>query len=235
MIQNNYTQRNLLEPIDGFPDLSRKRNLASIVAVSDHYIDYALKYLHKLSSWDVCILTDKPERFEGFFYVEKYNNSVFSLGDKIIFSLRMSMKFKSGITHIDADELDAISEDFINKRHTYENFVCMSYAKICRTIRYDRLLGKMLAEHLDLLGLPEGEFLYVINEKVYYVPYTDKLPEMIYYNEIIKPSVDHAAMWQGNRRQITGEGEGASLAISLYRVGIEVEFYDVRPLPKDRE
>jgi hypothetical protein len=223
-----YTQRNLLPPIDGIPDTSRTRNLASIVAVSDKFIDLVLEKVHSLSSWDICILTDQPERFSGFFYVEKYEKAVFSLGDKITFSLRMSMKFKSGVTQIDADEIENLKQDFIEDKHIYENFKCMGKSIICDNM-LDILLGRCLYPHIEILNLDSDERMYVIDEKVYYMPYTEKLPDIIYHNELIKPGVDHSSIWAGGRRQIMGEGEGASLAISLFRAGVKVDLYEVSP------
>lgn len=230
MIPNNYSQINLLKPVEGDKDLQRTKNLACVVAVSDPYIETALANLEKLSSWDVCILTDQPERFDGFFYVEEYKNAVFSLGDKIIFSLRMSMKFRTGVTLIDADEMEKLKQSFIDARHDYENFKCISSSDFCHVNLNERPLGKAFREHINLLGLKEGERTKVINEQCYYMPFTKKIPDVIYYNEITKPSVDHASIWGGNRRKIIGEGEGLSLYVSLYRVGIEIEFYEESPL-----
>ena len=67
-------------PPNIFLNKSPRKNLAFIVAVSNPYIHELKQNWDRLSDWDICVLTDKPEEFENAFYVEmKYSATFISL------------------------------------------------------------------------------------------------------------------------------------------------------------
>ena len=206
------------------------RNLACIVAISDEYVKYAVDNIHRLSNWDVCILTDQPEKFSNIFRVDYYENAVFSLVDKILYPIKIAIELKRGAVLIDADDLEDLDNDFINQLHNYQDFFCIETWTICNTVLYDRDWGKAIFKHIDLLNLPEDEFLKPPLEKVLYVPYIKELSEIRYYTEVVKPSIDHASIFELGKWKTLGQGEGAALAIALKRVGLEFKFFEKSPI-----
>jgi hypothetical protein len=225
-----YNKINLLDRTFYPEDLNQTRNIACVVAVSDPYIEIALQNLFRLESWDVCILTDKPERFGDYFYIEKYESAIFSLCDKISFSLRMASKFRHGVTLIDADELMYVKQHFRDSHQKYTNFICKGTSVVCNTILNGTNLGKNLRPHIELLNLGENEYIHALDEKVIYIPYNEKLVDVRYYMDLVRPSIDHATIWDVTKGMHLGRGEGAGLAIAIKRAGLEVNFYEDDPL-----
>jgi len=225
-----YKQINLLKDEIIGDEMPREKNVACVVAISDDYVQFALDHISRLSTWDVCVLTDQPEKFENLFYVEKYQNAVFSLVDKILFCLRMSIKLKCGVTLIDADDIRVLKPQFIEKKQHFPNFTCISKWKIGYTELYGRPFGEVLLRHVETLELGDGQWLEAPLERVMYIPYIPELPKLIYYVEMIKPSLDYHSIWSTGKWRTLGQGEGAALIIGMMRLGLPLDLYEEVPI-----
>jgi len=225
-----YKQINLLKDEIIGEEIFREKNVACVVAISDEYVQFALDHISRLSTWDVCVLTDQPEKFEGLFYVEKYPNAVFSLVDKILFCLKMSIKLKCGVTLIDADDIRVLKPQFIEEKQHFPNFTCIAKWIIGHVELHERLLGEVLLKHMETLELGEGEWLEAPLERVIYIPYLPELPKLVYYVEMVKPSLDYHSIWAAGKWRTLGQHEGAALIIGMLRLGLPLDLYEEIPI-----
>lgn len=214
-------------PPNIFLNKSTRKNLAFIVAVSNPYIHELKKNWDRLSDWDICVLTDKPEEFENAFYVEEYNNAIFSYVFKFTFAIRMAIKFKRGGFILDADDMLALREEFINSEHDYSSFKTVEFWHTPRQEIKDSEFGKNLSRftdhyHIDLLDIDP------VSEQATFIPYHPKLSRVLYEIERIKPILEYTSLFNWDFTYL-GHGEGIALSVALKMLNINIELLDSNP------
>ena len=204
-----------------------KRNLAFITVVSDEYIDRLVEDLHFLQNWDICILTDKPHRFPNAMYVEEYTNTVFSYVDKVTFGLRMSLKFKRSGFILDADVIRNIEPDFLNNHQTYSKFtVCTYWDNDKSDNKYIEFI-KNLRFYTEEYGINIDK-IKPLQEQILNIPYSDKLLDILYEVERIKPILEFISLHNNDYPNL-GHGEGMALAIALEKHGMQTDIFKSNP------
>ncbi len=190
-----------------------------LVACGDKYTPYIPSSIEKFSEkYDLCILTDKTNRLYGVLDQEIYTSKIFSYFDKLLFSARMALKHKQGVYYCDInklEELDNLSVD--NDRRFYyirpwpvaDYFYEMEYEEYWRD-----LVWFWRSKSYNYKNLP------TIEEHAFYLPYTNKLNDLLYVLEEIKPVFEYTSLSNEHPYKGIGNGEGLALSYALDVVGI---------------
>jgi hypothetical protein len=142
----------------------------------------------------------------------------------------MSIKLKCGVTLIDADDIGVLKPKFIEEKQHFENFTCIAKWTIGYVDLYERPFGEVLLKHVETLELGDDEWLEAPLERVMYIPYLPELPKLIYYVEMVKPSLDYHSIWAPGKWRTLGHGEGAALLIGMMRLGLPLDLYEEMPI-----
>ena len=203
------------------------KNLAFIVAVGDFYIDELLKNWDKLKDWDICVLTNKPEKFKHAFYVEEYKDFIFSYVQKFIFALRTSIKFKRGGFLLDADDLVQLTDTFCNTFHPYSEFHTVEYWHTPRDIIKNSELGINLQKYADEFNIDLLD-IDPVCEQALYVPYSYELIKILYEIERIRPIMDYTSLFN-DHFYCLGHGEGLAFALALKIHYVKMKLFNINP------
>lgn len=186
------------------------------MAVGDFYIDGCLPHLQKFidNGYDIKILTDKPEKFDGF-DTTFYQNKIFSYFDKLLFSFRLIEKHKTDVLYIDADWMENINENF------FENFEGGNDVLYYGTWQYESFKNYLNDEYWkDLLfyfnlNKIKHDHLIIPLEWIFFFPVMDSVTHIIYDLEKIKPIFDWISTVIPSQYGGNGNGEGLGLSYVL--------------------
>ena len=199
--------------------------ILSLVSVGEKYINHCLPHIERFknSGWEVHVLTDEPNRFSGC-KVKPYENKIFSYFDKILFTLRLSEKFKEGILFVDSDWIHNMSDEFITTFKGSDKF-----------LYYDNWPnGETFKDYIEdpyffnqQRFWEKNNFIYddltTILEWVIYIPYTTKISDIIYDLEHIKPVFEYNSVMVDAGYSGIGNGEGLGLSYALHKNNIKIE------------
>jgi hypothetical protein len=210
------------------------------VGVDDDGLSYAsqcidnVKRLVNEFNFDVRILTDTPQEFEGVGCTTyQYEKKIFSYFDKFFFSFKLIKELKTDVTYVDCDSLNVFLSD--EKYRTLESFDEVLYLtfwpvnvngewkswKYLPDINVDKW-ARPIIEFLTLEGT-EPSKLETMFEQLFYFPVGLDYDKIQYELEKIKPVFEYASLYDKNlyRRTIYGHGEGAALSYALYVLNIK--------------
>jgi len=205
----------------------KHKNLAFIVAVSDSYINELHNNWDKLKDWDVCVLTNRPEEFKHAFYVEEYRDFIFSYVQKFTFALRACLKFQRGGFLLDADDLVQLTPNFYNNFHYYVNFHTVEYWWTPRDQIKSSELGVNLQRYADEFGIDLLD-IDPVCEQAFYIPYNNKLVDILYEVERIKPIIEYTSLFNDHFNYL-GHGEGLAVALASKIHNTEIKLFDINP------
>jgi len=216
--------------------LDSKNNVLTVCAVGDKYIQQTLNNLYrfKKSNWDIHILTDQPDKFNGVTMYE-HSNSIFSYFDKLIFSFKVMKKLKTGVVSLDADKLYLISDRFIEHAHQYEEF---RYYSINRWAPYfDHLKENsnwsVVYNYFKYLDVDIAN-LRNFWEEVLYFPYNVFRNHQINVDlETLKPIFEYRSIIDGWSRPSLGEGEGIAIGFLLQKYQLKAEQFPCEVFPNN--
>lgn len=145
---------------------------------------YSKKYSKNLKRFlptniKVYILTDFPHLFD-FCNPIKYTRDVFSYFEKITFSLKLSMDLKEDVLYTDIDYFHSIDESIFSKKIQTNSFL---YEKIWPDYPYS-YLETLPPALLDYYKIKEKIKIENIHERIFYIPYSDKIENL--YNDLIQ-------------------------------------------------
>ena len=201
--------------------------ILSVVSVGDFYIDSCLPYLQKFKDkgYDIKILTDKPEKFIGY-ETKLYENKIFSYFDKLIFSLRLVEKYKTDVLFIDSDWFENVNDNFINSFKGSTDILC--YQNWEKEI-FENYINEFYWEHLRFyfnLYQIECRHLKIPIEWIFYFPNMDKVSNILYDLEKIKPIFDWISTVVPSQYNGNGSGEGLGLSHVLDKNKINISKFD---------
>jgi hypothetical protein len=199
--------------------------ILSLVSVGEKYIDHCLPHVERFknSGWEVHILTDNPNRFSGC-EVKLYENKIFSYFDKILFTLRLSEKFKEGVLFVDSDWIHNISDEFISTFKGSDKFLYYDNWPNGETFK-DYIKDPYFFNQQRFWE--KNNFIYdnliTILEWVFYIPHTTKISDIIYDLEHIKPVFEYNSVMVDAGYSGIGNGEGLGLSYSLHKNNIKIK------------
>ena len=190
-----------------------------LVACGDKYTPYISPSIEKLSEkYDLCLLTNKKNRLYGVLDQEIYTSKIFSYFDKLLFSVLMALKHKNGVYYCDInklDELDNLSVDDDRKFHYIRPWPVADYFYEMKYEDYwYYLVDFWKSKSYDYNNVP------TIEEHAFYLPYTNKLDQLLYVLEEIKPVFEYTSLSNKHPYKGIGNGEGLALSYALDVVGI---------------
>ena len=201
--------------------------ILAIVAVGKKYISKVKQHIPKYTQngWDVRILTDEPDSFFDL-KTYKYSNKVFSFVDKLLFPLRLVEEHKESVLYIDADWFEFISNELIL------NFKPTNEVLYFGTFSNGKYLSDINSDYFEPLinYFKKNEFDYnkllLMVEYLYQFPYTNKISDVIYDLERIKPILEYQSIIKKTYYYPNiGNAEGAALSYVLYKNNIPINLF----------
>lgn len=204
--------------------------ILALVLVGDQFIEEATPHIKKYTDmgWNIEILTNKPHAFSGFenTTTHLYENKIFSYFEKILFPLKLSEKYKSGILYMDSSVLLQIQNDFILNLKECDDFLCYGtwpMVESFKNIEGDPYF-KYLIEFFNREGFNSQEGILPIIEWIYYIPYNqDKIHNLIFDVERIKPVFEFTSLMCTSKYIGIGSGEGLGLSYVLHKNGVKIK------------
>jgi len=210
--------------------------ILSIVCIGDGYINEPIKIIPQLKRfnnklWDIKILTDNPNAF-SIGEVYEYQNKIFSYFDKILFPLRLMEKYKSDVVYSDHDWLTYLTNDFVNKFNGNPNALypeCWKYWDGSDWKQWEYLTDYNLNEYFNPLIQYWNNQNYdyskfkTIRESFLYLPYTNKVSEILCEIEKVKPIFEYMSIVGNSNYSAYGSSEGIALSYILEKFNIKLE------------
>ena len=201
--------------------------ILSLVAVGEEYIKNCKPFIQKFMvfGWDVHVLTDQPEEFEC--NTEKYQNKIFSYFDKLLFTLRLGERYKQDVLFIDADWIHNISDNLPKYLEKSDHF--MYYVSWPNGETFDdyiddpyfiNLIRYWDKNNFDYHNLP------TIMEWIFFMPYTNKISNLLYDIEHIKPIFEYNSVTVDTGYKGIGNGEGLALSYVLSKHKIPIKKFN---------
>lgn len=172
---------------------------------------------------DLIILTDYPEYFK-FCKTEQYTEDTFSYFSKNTFVSNVAEKYKSNVLYIDIDSFHIVDIKNINS----DNFL---YDKLWVDYPYSKL-NELPQTILDFYKIHGNLEIENIHEKVFYLPYSNKIKklkeDLIEIKKIWDIETQNSES-KGNSKKYSkygiGWGEGIPLSLALLMNGIVTRQY----------
>jgi hypothetical protein len=204
--------------------------ILALVLVGDQFIEEAIPYIKKYvgMGWNIEILTNKPQVFGKLenTTTHLYENKIFSYFQKILFPLKITEKYKSGVLYMDSSVLLQIPDEFILNFKECDDFLYYGtwpMTESFKCLETDPYF-KYLIEFFNREGVNTQEYLLPIIEWIYYIPYNqDKIYNLIFDTERIKPVFEFTSIMCGSKYVGIGSGEGLGLSYVLDKNGIKTK------------
>lgn len=220
--------------------------ILSITAVYDKYVNLCLENINKYDNgkWDIHIQTNQPEKFNKW-TVHEYDKNTFYMFDKILFSLKLSQKYKEPVILLDADDLHKPSNKFINEFEYdgdkilypgYWLFTDGTYQSVLDNPDFypvSKPRFKYMVEYWERLGV-DYKNLTTIDEWLLYLPYFgEKTTEIIHDIEYYKCLLETGTIMCGSyfkgvkhyKQTVLGAGEGVLFSYVFNKHNIEYETF----------
>lgn len=194
------------------------------------------EYTDKNKNIDLIVLTDYPEYF-NFCKTEIYEDDVFSYFSKNTFTAKISKKYKTDVLYVDIDSFHIIDDSLHTKQLNTPYFL---YDKLWygdyghgRFLTYTD--SKSLSSDLiDYYEITENFKIKNILEKIFYLPYSEKIDNL--YKDLVITKEIWDTKTKMNKpigseilysKYGIGYGEGIPLSLSLIMNGIQTMRYQL--------
>ena len=210
--------------------------ILSIICAGQNYINEPIKILPQLKrfsskNWDIKILTDNPSAFSiGEIY--EYQSKIFSYFDKILFPLRLMEKHKVDVVYVDHDWLTYLTNEFVDNFKKHNNFLYpegWKYWNGSEWEQWEYLTDYAMDGYFNPLidYWEKNNYDYTsfktIRECFLYLPYTNRISEIIYEIEKIKPIFEYMSIIGKGNYSGYGSSEGIGLAYVLEKFNLKLE------------
>jgi hypothetical protein len=194
--------------------------------------DFCEKYSQKIKKYapkniELIVLTDRPEYFK-FCKTELYEDKIFSYFSKNTFTSKISKKYKTDVLYIDADSFHIVDE-FIYKNQFETTYFL--YDKLWPNFTHSEV-NSLPKDLLDYYGINGNLKIENIHEKIFYLPYSQKINNLYKDLLVIKEIWDKETQTsepKGNAKKYSkygiGYGEGIPFSLSLIMNGIITKKY----------
>jgi hypothetical protein len=194
--------------------------------------DFCEKYSQKIKKYapkniELIVLTDRPEYFK-FCKTELYEDKIFSYFSKNTFTSKISKKYKTDVLYIDADSFHIVDE-FIYKNQFETTYFL--YDKLWPNFTHSEV-NSLPKDLLDYYGINGNLKIENIHEKIFYLPYSQKINNLYKDLLVIKEIWDKETQTsepKGNAKKYSkygiGYGEGIPFSLSLMMNGIITKKY----------
>ena len=194
--------------------------------------DFCEKYSQKIKKYapkniELIVLTDRPEYFK-FCKTELYEDKIFSYFSKNTFTSKISKKYKTDVLYIDADSFHIVDE-FIYKNQFETTYFL--YDKLWPNFTHSEV-NSLPKDLLDYYGISGNLKIENIHEKIFYLPYSQKINNLYKDLLVIKEIWDKETQTsepKGNAKKYSkygiGYGEGIPFSLSLMMNGIITKKY----------
>jgi len=194
--------------------------------------DFCEKYSQKIKKYapkniELIVLTDRPEYFK-FCKTELYEDKIFSYFSKNTFTSKISKKYKTDVLYIDADSFHIVDE-FIYKNQFETTYFL--YDKLWPNFTHSEV-NSLPKDLLDYYGIGGNLKIENIHEKIFYLPYSQKINNLYKDLLVIKEIWDKETQTsepKGNAKKYSkygiGYGEGIPFSLSLIMNGIITKKY----------
>lgn len=204
--------------------------ILTLIAVGDEYIEKTLPCINKYLNhgWQVKVLTDKPYRFNGRVETYHYNKKIFTFFDKLLFPLSMAEKYREGVLYIDVDWMCEPSERFVTEFKGGDKFLYNNLWPHGDTFASYKTDGyfSVLMDYFYRENITNYDQLKTLVEVIYYIPYSEKLGDMIFDVEKIKPVFEYTSTIIDTGYSGIGNGEGLALSYVLDKHDIPMEKFE---------
>ena len=182
---------------------------------------------HAPTDIDLIILTDHPEYFD-FCKTELYTDDAFSYFSKNTFAVELCKKYKTDVFYIDIDSFHIVDTSIYKNKFETTYFL---YDKLWPDFTHSEInsLPKDLLDYYELFSNLQIEN---IHEKLFYIPYSQKINNLYKDLVIIKEIWDKETQTsepKGNAKKYSkygiGYGEGIPLSLALLMNGIITKKY----------
>jgi hypothetical protein len=204
-----------------------------LVLVGDEYIEEAKPHINRYieKGWKIEVLTDQPQKFKNFLNIELhiYNRKIFSYFEKILFPLQIIKKYGDGVLYIDSSILQLIPDSFLETFEPRQDF--LYYNTWPNGKRFENIENDPYFENLIKFFKYEnfnnyGELLNIL-EWIYYIPYNkNKINDLIYDTERIKPIFEYTSIFYKTKFNGIGNGEGLGLSYILFKNSIKINKFN---------
>lgn len=194
--------------------------------------DFCEKYSQKIKKYapkniDLIILTDHPEYF-NFCKTELYKDKIFSYFSKNTFTSKVSKKYKTDVLYIDADSFHIVDDSIYKKQFETTYFL---YDKLWPNFTHSEI-NSLPKDLLNYYGINGNLEIENIHEKIFYLPYSQKINNLYKDLVIIKEIWDketETSEPKGNAKKYSkygiGYGEGIPFSLALLMNGIITKKY----------
>ncbi len=202
--------------------------ILSLVAVGEKYIKNCLPFIPEFidNQWDVHVLTNQPIYFHEC-EVEFYKNKIFSYFDKLLFTLRLSEKYKEDVLYIDSDWIHNISPHF-PKEFKGGNSVLFYGNWPNGDLFMDYKDDPYFINIINYWNKNSFDFskLQTMLEWMFFIPYNNNISNVIYDIEHIKPVFEYNSVTIDTGYIGIGNGEGLALSYALFKNNIPIKKFD---------
>lgn len=190
------------------------------------------KYSQKVKQYaptdiDLIILTDHPEYFD-FCETELYTDDIFSYFSKNTFAVELCKKYKTDVLYVDIDSFHIVDTSIYKNKFQTTYFL---YDKLWPDYTHSEL-NSLPKELLDYFEINDILKIENIHEKIFYLPYSQKINNLYKDLLVIKQIWDNETQIsepKGNAKKYSkygiGYGEGIPLSLCLFRNGINTMKY----------
>jgi hypothetical protein len=194
--------------------------------------DFCEKYSQKIKKYapkniELIVLTDRPEYFK-FCKTELYEDKIFSYFSKNTFTSKISKKYKTDVLYIDADSFHIVDESIYKNQFETTYFL---YDKLWPNFTHSEV-NSLPKDLLDYYGINGNLKIENIHEKIFYLPYSQKINNLYKDLLVIKEIWDKETQTsepKGNAKKYSkygiGYGEGIPFSLSLIMNGIITKKY----------
>jgi len=194
--------------------------------------DFCEKYSQKIKKYapkniELIVLTDRPEYFK-FCKTELYEDKIFSYFSKNTFTSKISKKYKTDVLYIDADSFHIVDESIYRNQFETTYFL---YDKLWPNFTHSEV-NSLPKDLLDYYGISGNLKIENIHEKIFYLPYSQKINNLYKDLLVIKEIWDKETQTsepKGNAKKYSkygiGYGEGIPFSLSLMMNGIITKKY----------
>ena len=194
--------------------------------------DFCEKYSQKIKKYapkniELIVLTDRPEYFK-FCKTELYEDKIFSYFSKNTFTSKISKKYKTDVLYIDADSFHIVDESIYKNQFETTYFL---YDKLWPNFTHSEV-NSLPKDLLDYYGIGGNLKIENIHEKIFYLPYSQKINNLYKDLLVIKEIWDKETQTsepKGNAKKYSkygiGYGEGIPFSLSLMMNGIITKKY----------
>ena len=194
--------------------------------------DFCEKYSQKIKKYapkniELIVLTDRPEYFK-FCKTELYEDKIFSYFSKNTFTSKISKKYKTDVLYIDADSFHIVDESIYKNQFETTYFL---YDKLWPNFTHSEV-NSLPKDLLDYYGINGNLKIENIHEKIFYLPYSQKINNLYKDLLVIKEIWDKETQTsepKGNAKKYSkygiGYGEGIPFSLSLMMNGIITKKY----------